>query len=270
MDPMFVCRGYGRASIERQVISPLQQEETCYQAFQLFKRVKPGWSNAVWGGFYTEEPMTRTSKFRERPIGSLVLTVTQKGDAIIASNYDRMFANVMDVCEVIEDVERRQFRIVILDLDLPIDNNLGQAVFKLLEVIKELEVKEIRRRMRESKRYRLDHGLPVGQPPVGWKNVVFRSRKNAGLLKRHVIDYEQRKIGAIAANLKLAGLSIQKIMEHFRDHNIPAPDKRGWTYLRIRRLTKFSLLGFPLPNGSHEAPPIPEDVDAVMMVGPKD
>lgn len=263
-DPFFVVRGYGRASTDKQVISPLQQEATVREHFELFKRVKHGWSNAEWGGFHAEEPITRTSKLRNRPIGSLVLATSRPGDVIMASNYDRIFANVMDVCETIELIEVKKFRLCILDLDIDIGTDMGQAVFKIMAAIKELEVRELRRRCRENARYRVSQGLPVGTYTIGWKTVAYRDKTTRGIQRRYVPDYETRELAMKLLARKKAGASINGMTNELNRNGILNP-KTHTKFNRpaIYRLLEAAKRNFPLSNGSHDAPPIPPDAEPI-------
>jgi DNA invertase Pin-like site-specific DNA recombinase len=264
-DPQFVVRAYGRASTEKQAMSPLQQESACQDAFNLYKRVKGGWANAEWGGFYFDEATTRTSKFRQRAVGSLVLATTKPGDVIMAANFDRIFANVVDVCETLELVEQRKFRLTILDMDIDISSNLGQMVFKILAAVKELDVKEIRRRGRENAAYRLANGLPHGgPPPVGWKVTNFKSEGR--IKKRLVPNHEHRALAKIILDLRVAKeLSYQELTDELIRRRIPNPSRDGknWSKMSVRRWANAALLNFPLRNGSHTPAPIPPDAEPV-------
>ena len=171
-DQIRMVRALGRASDEKQVMSPKQQEDVCFEAFSLYKKVRPSWRTAEWGGFFFDEATVRTTKVAQREVGSLVLAATKPGDCIMAAKFDRLFANVIDACEVIELVNQKQFFLSILDLDIDLSTALGQAVFKIMAAIKELEVKEIRQRAVDSAAYRRKFGLPNNShAPIGWRIV---------------------------------------------------------------------------------------------------
>jgi DNA invertase Pin-like site-specific DNA recombinase len=266
-DPCFVVRGYGRASTEKQIMSPLQQESACQDAFNLYKRVKSGWANAEWGGFFFDEATTRTSKFRERAVGSLVLATTKPGDVILVSNFDRIFAKVVDVCETLELVEQRKFRLTILDMDIDIGCDLGKMVFQILAAVKELDVKTIRRRARENAAYRVANGLPHGGPaPVGWKVTNFKSEGR--IKKRLVPQHEHRALAKVILDLRVGKeLSYQELTDELIRRRIPNPgrDGKNWSKMSVRRWANAALLNFPLRNGSHTPAPIPPDAEPVEM-----
>jgi DNA invertase Pin-like site-specific DNA recombinase len=259
----FTVRAYGRASTLKQVMSPLQQEAACQDAFSLYKRLKPDWANAEWGGFFFDEATTRTSKFRQRSVGSLVLASTKPGDVIMAANFDRIFANVSDVCETLELVELKRFRLAILDMDIDISGNLGQAVFKIMAAVKELDVKEIRRRGRETVAHRKANGLPHGKHPIGWRTKCFRAAQG-GIARRYSPNADERELARLILSLRTEReLSLGKIGKELTRRHIKNPRGTAWTKPAVSRWIKAALLDFPLRNGTHTPAPIPPDAEPV-------
>jgi DNA invertase Pin-like site-specific DNA recombinase len=262
-EPKFICRAYGRASTQKQVMSPLQQEAACKDAFSLYTRLKPDWANAEWGGFFFDEATTRTGKFRERPVGSLLIAMTRPGDVIMVANFDRIFANVSDVCETLELVELRKFRLAILDMDIDISGNLGQAVFKIMAAVKELDVKEIRRRGRETAAYRKSSGLPHGKHPIGWHTKCF-IKSGQRMFRRYLPNADERELARLILNLRTQHeLSLGEIARELTKRRIKNPRGHGWTKPAVTRWINAALLNFPVNNGSHAPAPIPVDAEPV-------
>jgi DNA invertase Pin-like site-specific DNA recombinase len=258
-------RGYGRCSTDRQALSPLQQEKVVSEAFTLFKQVKPGWQQAVWGGFFCEEPITRTSRFRQRPMGSLLLASTMPSDVIMVSNFDRIFASLIDVCETIEIIEQRKFVITILDSDIDLSTSMGQMCFQLMAVVKNMEVKEIRRRGRETSAYRRAVGLPKGGgDPIGWRNVRVMVR---GASRAHYApDYEKRALcEELLAMREKHGGPIRQFCMWLNENKVGGRGgrKRKWNQPLVKRLVMAAKHGFPLPNGSHDPAPIPPNASPI-------
>jgi DNA invertase Pin-like site-specific DNA recombinase len=261
--PTFTVRGYGRASTDRQVDSPVFQEKTVTTAFELYRSIKPGWDKAQWGGFYVDPPTQRDTMLRERQVGSMLLASTMAGDVIMASHFDRIFANTLDACETIELIEQRKFRLCILDMDLDISTAMGQAVFKIIAAIKELEVKEIRRRCRENAKARIDAGRPQGKCPVGWKHIAIK--RNGKVCKWFVPDYEFREhMDELAIKKQREGLSTWHLFHWLTKKGKLHPKwQRPWSLSQLyETLTKRSK-HYPLSNGKTEAPPIPPDAEGV-------
>lgn len=262
-DSPFMVRGYGRASTDRQVDSPVFQEKTVTTAFELYRSVKPGWDKAQWGGFYVEPPISRDTKLRERQVGSLLLAATLPGDVIMASNFDRIFANTLDACETIELIEQRHFRLCILDMELDISTSLGQAAFKIIAAIKELEVQEIRRRCRESSHARRAAGMPVGAIPIGWRPVVLR--RHGKICKWYVKDEGFRAhVEELAIKRQREGLSFAQLFKWMNKKGFVNPrTRRPWKERQLYRAFAQRRKHYPLANGSTEAPPIPPDVEGI-------
>lgn len=261
-----VVRGYGRASTDKQIVTIEAQESVVKDAFELYRRIKPEWSDAVWGGFYREEAITRTSVFRERPIGSLVCAATRHGDVIMVAKYDRIFANVKDACDTLEMVEQRKFKLCILDLDVDISSDLGQAIFKVAAVFKELAAKDIRRNTREVLQYRKSIGRPAsGAVPIGWKIVRVRLKDAGGKSESFfVIDEVQRKFARRFLTLwEMHGKTQSQFAGWLNEHGYRQPSGSRWTQVQVSRWMRAINGNFALPNGSHVAAPIPADAKAV-------
>lgn len=257
--PQIVVRAYGRASTLKQVMSPLQQEAACKDAFDLYKRIKTGWVNAEWGGFFFDEATSRTSKFHERPMGSLLVATSKPGDIIMAANFDRIFANVLDVCETLELVETRKFKLTILDADIDISSDIGQMAFQMFALVKNLEVKAVRRRGRDAAAHRIANGMPWGQSPVGWKTKCFKNKKG-GFGRRYVANNEDRALAKLVLDLRVVQeLSYREIADELRSRRIRCPRGKGWAAMTVRRWANAALHNFPLKNGSHTPAPLPPD-----------
>lgn len=269
-DCVKVVRGYGRASTDKQLLSPSQQEAVVKDAFDLFVRVKPEWQSATWGGFFFDEATHRDSKFREREVGSLVLAATQPGDAIIVSNFDRIFAKVADVCETLDLIQQRKFRLVVLDLDTDLSSDLGQCFFKVMAAIKELEVKATRSRTRNALQHRRNVGLPAGRHPLGWSTVAVMIK---GKVRRYYVpNEEQRALGRKILDLQVRrGLNFKDTMKLLNQLGIKNPQAENygrrqsgkWTPHAIAKWLRAAQNNFPLRNGSHVPFPIPPEAEPV-------
>lgn len=258
---MPICRGYGRASKDKQIVSVFQQESVCQDAFGLFTRIKPDWANLTWGGFFVEEEnTTRTSKFRERKTGHILLAATQPGDMILVAKYDRIFANVIDACETIELIEQRKFRIHILDAELDISTNMGQAAFKMFSIFKELEVKEIRSRSRDNVAYRKGHGLPFNKQPIGWKYAVVEIRGQRRSF--YVPDRESRALAKRILALRTQLGRYDRTLDELNRLRVMRPNGTSrWRYTQVKRWCRAAIHDFPLPDGSQEPAPIPAEAN---------
>lgn len=219
----FAAYGYGRASTDQQVLSTHQQEDVVKEAFEA-RRKRPDWADARWGGFFrddAESAVCRVSKFRERTYGGIAIAAMKPGDVLIVSNYDRIFANVIDVAETLELFQERKLRLMILDMDIDTTTPLGDCVMKILSCIKELEWKEIRRRSRENAAYRKKVGLPTGSPPLGWRYV--RVSLDGKITSRHSPDHPMRRYCQELLGLRNEGLSYRQVYWKANKLNLCSP-----------------------------------------------
>lgn len=254
-----IVRGYGRASTDSQTLSTAQQEAKIFDAFGAYQKIKEDWANATWGGFMADEATSRVSTFRERHAGSLTIAASKPGDIILVSNYDRIFANVVDVCDTLKLLHERNIGLVILDCDIDTTTILGAFCFKVLALVKELDVLEIRRRTRESKAHRRRLGRPyTGSIPIGWKHQLYRVPGIHLPQKYLVPNYRARRLAR----------EILIIQERYGGNQgcqfanvcgLKQVNGRRWQPMTFNKWCKAAVNDFPLPNGSHEAAPIPPD-----------
>jgi DNA invertase Pin-like site-specific DNA recombinase len=258
----FTVRGYGRASRDHQILSTSQQESVVRDAFDSFRRIKPKWSDAEWGGFFpdgAEESACRESIFRQRHFGSLILAASKPGDVILVSNYDRIFANVVDVCESLPLLSEMKVGLIVLDCDIDTTTIVGEFCFKILALVKEMEVKEIRRRTRESIAYRKRAGLPLGgRPTIGWMHTVFSQPGITTPQRRLVPDHAARRLAAELLRIKQSHkLSLHQASQFCNSLGLKQTNGRRWTPPTFAAWCRAAENNFPLPNGSHTPCPIP-------------
>lgn len=245
-----VVRAYGRASTEEQLMSPKQQEDVCAEMFALYKKVRPAWKNAVWDGFYFDEATTRTSRMLEREVGGLVVAASRPGDVIMAAKYDRVFANVLDACEMIELMETKKFGLCILDMDIDLTSHIGQAFFKFMSVVKEMEVKEIRQRARDSAAYRRKYGLPNNRlAPIGWRIIdgpdggrIYTEDEGHRRIARKLLAYRNQDLYRFQT-LELFATAVNRL-------GLRHPSGRPWERRTVNRWLAAARNGFP--KGMHD------------------
>jgi len=264
-----IIYGYGRMSTDHQVDSPKQQESVVRKEFEHRKATKTGWADAEWGGFVVDEVVGRTTQFRCRERGSLLLATCKAGDWILVANFDRIFANTIDVCETLEIIRERQIKLCVLDMDIDLSSDLGEACFTILAAIKRLEVREIQRRCRESASYRKQRGLPHTVAPIGWKTIrVLVSGKSRSYFTPDPV--------ARARALQL--LEMKNRMNLSMPSTRTAANRQGlwnlkgkcWSLNAIIRWVRAAQNDFPLQNGCHEPTPMPDDARPINSISDDD
>ena len=254
---MAVFRGYGRASTDHQILSTEQQQAKIRDAFDY--KIRQGMipHDTVWGGFYRDEATGRTTKFREREAGSMVLALSKPGDIICASNFDRIFANLGDVCETLEYFKDNGIKPDILDAPV-IDGAMGELFYGFLAILKKFERDEIRRRTAEIMEYRRKIGRPAGgSPPIGWK-IARVGMPNGSQGSYFVPHMPQVTLGKRLLKLEKEhpDWKYHELFQHFVRYFV---NGRIWQRDRFDRFYKAAHAGFPLPNGSFTPAPIPDE-----------
>lgn len=262
--PVFSVRGYGRASTDAQVASTEVQHARVQDGFDAYRRIKSSWANATWGGWFADEATSRVSVFRERHAGSLLLAACKPGDVILVSMYDRIFASVVDVCETMELLKAMKVGLIIMDSDFDTTSPVGEFCFKVLALVKELEVRHIRERTKAALEHRRRLGKPTGVRPIGWKIVNVSIEGVARPQKFYVPDHKARRLANEILSIKESnGLTYTAACEVCNKAGRKQLNKRRWTHPTFIGWCRAAEKGFPLPNGQHEAAPIPPDAKPV-------
>jgi len=259
-----IVRGYGRASTDKQTLSTKQQESVVTAAFENRQRGNPAWREARWGGFFADNDTCRLTRFHQRENGSLLLANCQRGDVVIVSNFDRIFASVTDVCDTLESTQQRGWHLIILDMDIDTTTPLGEACFKLLAVIKELEVKERRRRNKAATEYRASVGLPIGPAPVGWKNIQVK--ENGQIRSYCVKDKRMRELGDFILALQVKEkLSVVNLCDRLNALDVRRPGGKKWKWRNLYDFLAKVRDGYPFSKRCHEPAPIPAHAEPVRV-----
>lgn len=254
-----VVRGYGRASTDKQVLSTEQQEAKVVDAFGAYQKIKPEWEFAAWGGFFRDQAVCRETYFRQREAGSQILALSSPGDIILVSNYDRIFANVRDVCETLEILRDAKVGLVILDCQIDTTTIIGEFCFKLMALVKELDVKTIRERCRNHAAYRKRIGRPIsGVCTIGWRIVSVIVPGIEGIQK-YLVPHKRARRLASEITMIAEGLNGNKLaaMRWCNRHKLFNFRGRRWNPETFNQWLWAAKANFPLPNGLQEAAPIP-------------
>lgn len=263
----FVVRGYGRASTERQSMSTEQQEAVCLDVFALKKRIHPDWSDAVWGGFFADEATSRSTNFRERNAGSLVLAATRPGDRIASAVQDRMFGDLSDYCETIKIARQMGFRFIFGDQEIDPNDPQIVCVTQVMTAFAELERHKIRRRTKDSIAHRRRIGRPhAGGYPVGWSGVLCRVPGIVEPQKFFVKDNAARRLAREILIVKQSRhLTFEDARQLCNAMGLQQRNGRKWHLRIFRKWCLAALNDFPLANGEHEAAPIPANAVPVIV-----
>jgi putative DNA-invertase from lambdoid prophage Rac len=119
---------------------------------------------------FTDEGISGSIPFGERPQGKMLLARLQPGDHLIAAKLDRMFRDASDANETVHLLRRRGVILHLLDLGGNVSEGpIGQLLLTIMAAIAEFERARIAERIAESKaQQRRDGTFLGGLRPFGW------------------------------------------------------------------------------------------------------
>jgi len=251
--------GYGQASYDPLVPSTERQEAIVRDGSMLLISDGRLPTDSVWAGFVRDEVTPKPVKFRQRQAGSMLLAGLGPGDILMASSYDRIFANVADAWDTLELARRIGFRLIVLapgvDTGTPQELLSPSSLPAMMKSLRQLE----RRRTKEEFAYRRGNGMPAGgKCPIGWQMVRASVQ---GLDRAYFVpDPGARRVAQfIAEHYDRWGGTFEQTAYWLNAQKIFRPDGRRWRRTAIFNWYHAAKDGFPLPNGRREAFPIPVD-----------
>ena len=120
----------------------------------------------------TDNGVSGSTPWRERPQGGILLEVLKKGDCVVVTKLDRAFRSVEDCARCIAEFEKRGIDIVILSLGIePVGKSaMASFMLKMFALVGEFERAMIRERTEEGKKQRHAQGFFMGgKPPFGYE-----------------------------------------------------------------------------------------------------
>jgi DNA invertase Pin-like site-specific DNA recombinase len=262
--PAFVARAYGRASSDGQTMSTDQQHQVCKDVFDLKKRIHQEWANATWGGFFADEATCRETSFKERHFGSMVLAATKPGDRIMCSHHDRLGCGVLHTYETFKLAREMQFRIVMGDREVDPSDPMHMVIENILSSLAEYELHRIRQRTKAALDHRKRLGKPCGRAPIGWRTVQCLVEGITKPQKFFVPDHKARRLAKELVAIKEGnGLTYTAACDVCNKAGRKQLNKRRWTHPTFIAWCRAAEDDFVLPNGSHDALPIPPNAKPI-------
>ena len=249
--PLMNVFGYGRVSTDHQALSLIAQREKAESAFKFFQSIGRLPATARWVSFFEDEDVSGKTPWFQRPMGSTLFTLAQRGDMIIVANYDRAIRSVRDVCDVVEQLNEKGVLLVILDADFDTSTIMGRAFMKFIALLKEIDREEIVRRTREAKKFALENGLPTGgRAPWGWK-IARRMSGGDRVRPYYVIDQGKRRLSEkVVRMIDDLDMSQRQVEAALAKEGYTNPStKRPWTQRHVGKMYDACKDGFPLPGG---------------------
>lgn len=218
--------GYARSSTDEQIDTIMAQIERC-KAEYAHRFASEGY---VWGGEYTDQGVSGSKGFRNRPAGHNLHCEAGKGDVIIITKLDRGFRNTADFFAVVEVWAKKGVRLVMLDLNLDTGTPVGRLMAGMLALFAEFERARAGERTADVLRARRAKGLPIaGQTAYGFKCVGKKGQR------RLRPDPYTRAIGKKIVEWIDGGWSYDTIYFHLLTNKIKTRLQKEWSRTSITR-----------------------------------
>lgn len=161
-----------------------------------------------WGGSFVDRGVSGAKPFSRRPQGFELHKDLERGDVVILTKLDRGFRSMRDFVETLERFEKRDVRLIVLDLGVDTGTIVGKLVANIVASVAEFERQRIAERTRDAIGVRKKAGKPIGHPPYGFKIVRLGGKDDGKSLAR---DHVQREHGRLFLSWWLDGWSLDRI-----------------------------------------------------------
>ena len=160
----------------------------------------------------------------------LDLIEQDKVSTVIVKDMSRFGRNYLEVGQLTEIVFP-QHNVRLIAIADGVDSDKGEDDFTAFRnVINELYLKDLSRKLRSSQRIKSKQGYPIGQPPFGYT-------RDPDNIKRWVIDEEGAEIVRRIFNLRVQGYSVNDIATMMKRAKILNPT----AYAKAKGLRNFSI-----------------------------
>jgi DNA invertase Pin-like site-specific DNA recombinase len=250
-----IVYGYGQASYDPSVPSTDDQEARVRDAAGNLLREGVLSADCQWGGFVRDEATQKPAKFAQRYGGSILLAGLHPRDIVISTSHDRIFSSVVDASETLEALQKLSCRLILLDDGLD-TGKPEKALLPLAAMMKHLRQRE-RRRTKEEFDYRKRQGMPAGgKSAIGWE--IVRAKLDGSDKAYFVPDHGARRVAQfIAEHYDQWHGTFEQTAYWLNAQKVFRPDGKPWRRTAVYNWYRAAKENFPLPNGRHEAHPIP-------------
>jgi putative DNA-invertase from lambdoid prophage Rac len=222
---MKIAYGYGRASLDKQVLPLEAQDKDCLAAFQ--ERYA---KDFTYGGFFPEEAEHGDTPFFQRPVAAELCQRLAKGNVVIATKVDRPFRDFADCFQVLADWSKRKIVLYPIEFGADTSTHAGLMVVQIRASVAQYELSQIRDRTRRVLQHRkAKHGFTNQFPGYGWKLVGPQGKR-----QRVPADEERTQMAAIVRMYEQEGLSLEEVYWHFVRTGERTPTWTVWKYDAVR------------------------------------
>jgi putative DNA-invertase from lambdoid prophage Rac len=168
----------------------------------------------------TEDGVSGSIPFGQRPEGKALLARLRPGDALIASKLDRMFRDAADANETVHLLHRRGVILHLIDLGGNVsDGPIGQLLLTIMAAIAEFERARIAERTAESKaQQRLQGTFLGGLRPFG--HLVAEREPDSDTPRKLHVNAEEQAAMAEILDAAARGVSLRRIQADLNGRGI--------------------------------------------------
>lgn len=222
--------GYGRASTDKQQLSPEVQKELVMNWFNQNKTNEKRFPNGAYFHEFLVEQISASVGLLCRPVGQHLITSLGAGDVVVFAKFTRAFRSAADAEQSLDAFKAAGIQAVFLDLQIDTATPNGQFIAGIMGAAGRLERDLSAERTKEALQAMKRQGKPVNaMAPIGWKCKGLGTG-NA----RFVVDEDQRMQAQTAFELVRADNTSAAVYAYF----LAAYEKDN----RLTRYGKHQLL----------------------------
>ena len=145
-----------------------------------------------------QEKVSATS--HKRPELDKMLSYVREGDVVVITKLDRLGRSVVDLCNIVQDLEKRGVGLEVIDQKIDTRTSVGKLLFNMIAAVAEFEL--------ALRHERQMHGIASAKE----KGVQFGRKKSID--RDAVLSLHQQglSMGAIAKELKISKGSVHGIV----------------------------------------------------------
>jgi DNA invertase Pin-like site-specific DNA recombinase len=184
---------------------------------------------------------------KEREAGKIMLFNARAGDSIVMSKLDRGFRNAADCLNTIDECQRRNLKLHILNIaggHAELTNIFSKAMIQIMAVFAELDRAMIAERIREAAAERKRQGRLVNsQPPLGFKVEARKVKDGNGgwvVHKYLVKDEAERKLMKDIFDLRFMDPPPSVLQAQIYVNNVLGYRTRGGNRFNERSIIRYT------------------------------
>jgi DNA invertase Pin-like site-specific DNA recombinase len=132
----------------------------------------------------------------QRPRLRACLEYVREGDTLVVTRLDRLARSTLHLCQIAEDLERKQVHLKVLDQNIDTSDATGRLLFNMLGAIAQFETEIRAERQRDGIVKAQERGVKFGKKKALHPSQITQlqnRRKQGALIKELIKDYRISK-----------------------------------------------------------------------------